>query len=520
MIGLVARVRGVVGRRGARGAVEQGLRRLAAPLCETGTLVFFVRDLAAALPEAPVVPGYRARQATIGELAALREGSDPGRSTASLRERFRRGHQCFVVVDEAGRFRHTRWVTTDPAYIPEVGRRLRLAAGDAYFYDGYTHPAARGKGLDGVVRCAIFAALAARGMRRAVSYVRADNPAGLRAAARWQRPVGRIRYLRLVGRDLRPLGAAGLAPLQFEEERAAALDEEEHARRAARWQQWFASWLGTPLDRRSTGFSALPEAYFVATAKFVAEALELGSGRLSLLDVGCSSAGVSGRLGPAVGRLTGVDGTTGLLADAARAGYLSAGGRPARFAAADGRRLPFRTAAFDRVSCLSTLHTLASHEDAERAIDELLRVCAPGGRVLLGGLPDRARRWRARIEAWRRGDARARCELVAAVVVPGALRSLLRRWARLPPSGRLIFLEFDLAALARRLERAGYACRARPFPRDFWSRDFRLTRSNLVIEVPVRRPVAEFGPAAQRAAGVGKATISEPTAAAGAKSAR
>lgn len=58
-------------------------------------------------------------------------------------------------------------------------------------------------------------------------------------------------------------------------------------------------------------------------------------------------------------------------------------------------QLPFATAAFDLVTCVNSLHHIAR---PARALDEMARVLAPGGRIVLEDMvadPDgrRARRW-------------------------------------------------------------------------------------------------------------------------------
>lgn len=495
LAGLAGRVRESVERDGLRRTARRALRRLASPVVGTGSLVFFVRELEGGMEDlAPPSGssaerhGYRVREALPAELDAVREGSDPGRSVETLRERFRRGHLCFVAVDSEGTVGHVRWVTTEPPHVPELRRSLLLAPGDAYFYDGYTRPEARRRGLDGLVRTAIFRALRERGYRRAVSYVRSDNPAGLRAAARWQRPVGRVRWLRAgpPRGGVRPwlFGAGGVAPLSFSREAADGGDEEALAERVRGWQEWFRGWLEQPLDRRSTGFSALPDEYFEATAAFVADTLGLDPQGDSVLDVGCSSAGVGRRVARRCRRFTGVDATPGLLRDAVRSG--NGGGAPGRFLASDGRRLPFPDGAFSAVYCTGVIHTLPSREDGLRVVRELVRVCRPGGRVLVGALPDRGRRWSARAEAWRRGSWGERLRLAAAVLLPGPVKTLLRRLTGRPRTHHLVALEYDLRRLERHLHDHDptLRCRTLPFPPDFWSRDFRTTRSNLVIDLP------------------------------------
>jgi SAM-dependent methyltransferase len=297
-----------------------------------------------------------------------------------------------------------------------------------------------------------------------------------------------VRCLRLAAGGSVVLGAEALAPLGVARETAFDGDGDGDGRseRAGRWLEWFQSWLERPLEQRSSGFAALPDEYFAAAGGFVAGALELDPENDSVLDVGCDSAMLSRRVAPRCRRLTGADLVPGLLWSAPVSTVRTGSGERPGFLAADARRLPFRDGAFDKVYCISTIHTLPSREDGFRVVRELARVCAPSGRVLVGSVPDRSRRWRARLEAWRRGGWRERLELTGSVLLPAPLKSGLRRLVRIAPRHRLIALEYDLGALRRRLEELDLECRVVPFPEDFWSRDFRATRSNLLVSVPER----------------------------------
>src|SRR6185503_13593324 len=131
----------------------------------------------------------------------------------------------------------------------------------AYFYDGYTRPDARRYGIDAAVRAFIFEALRKLGKTRVFSYVRNDNPAGLRAAGRCQKTVARVRSVRVfslrpwaVGRD-----RSALASILREPKR---MDHDEAADRAADWRRWFEGWLEQPVARRSIGFHELPQEAF------------------------------------------------------------------------------------------------------------------------------------------------------------------------------------------------------------------------------------------------------------------
>jgi ubiquinone/menaquinone biosynthesis C-methylase UbiE len=101
---------------------------------------------------------------------------------------------------------------------------------------------------------------------------------------------------------------------------------------------------------------------------------------LAVLDVGC---GAGYLLGKAAGRASlavGVDLDQDRLR-AARDGLLHEE-RPSRglieFAVADGQRLPFGDASFDRIICTETLEHVS---DAQLTLCELARVLRPGGRL-------------------------------------------------------------------------------------------------------------------------------------------
>jgi ubiquinone/menaquinone biosynthesis C-methylase UbiE len=450
-------------------------RKVASPVVEWGRLVFYARDLDRELP-APATPGLELRQASAADLARL---IYPGRpvTAESLAERFRRGHLCFVALDGEGAASHARWVSTDQAYIPELDSDVVLAAGEAYMYDGYTRPDARGTGIDGAIRCFIFRSLRDAGFKRVYSYVRADNPMGVRAARRWQRHAGAVRYVTLRGSRPRVWSGRGEHPRLA---RGGAREEQERAERAQALRAWFTSWLSAPLASRSTGYASLPEAYFASTAQYVVETLALDPGSDRVLDVGCDSAMVSRRVAPHCRKLVGVDYMAELLLDAGRAGALPSAGSNAAFAAADGRRLPFAAGAFTKVYCIGVIHCLPSRQDGLAIIKDLLRVCAPGGRVLVGGVPDRAKRWVRRLDLWKESGWARRLRLLASLVVPPGLKPALRRLGVGRAEGPS-FLDYDLEELERLITSDTVRAQVLPFPEAYWNRDFRRTRSNLVL---------------------------------------
>jgi SAM-dependent methyltransferase len=67
----------------------------------------------------------------------------------------------------------------------------------------------------------------------------------------------------------------------------------------------------------------------------------------------------------------------------------------ARYAVADGCRLPFGTATFDSTFCVAVLQHI---RDIEAAVQEFARVTKPGGRVLAVEPDNRARYWFSSVE--------------------------------------------------------------------------------------------------------------------------
>jgi len=92
-----------------------------------------------------------------------------------------------------------------------------------------------------------------------------------------------------------------------------------------------------------------------------------------LLDVGGGTGRIAQSLVPRVGTLIVVDESWKMLSRARPKPGLN-------LAAAHAERLPFPSGAFDRVIMVDAFHHL---EDQEGSLRELLRVCAPGGRLVV-----------------------------------------------------------------------------------------------------------------------------------------
>jgi len=191
------------------------LRKICTPMVDFGSLAFFARELDGGLPRPEAASGISVGWALPGEIDRLVAGYDGARSAATLRERFRNADRCIVALDDHGEVVHCRWVALRYAYSPECGMDLVLGPGEAYFYDGYTRREARGRGIDGAVRSFIFHSLRAEGFQRVYSFVRGDNPVGLKAARRRQRPMQRLWYIRLCRLTPLVIGKRALGPSTF-----------------------------------------------------------------------------------------------------------------------------------------------------------------------------------------------------------------------------------------------------------------------------------------------------------------
>lgn len=97
------------------------------------------------------------------------------------------------------------------------------------------------------------------------------------------------------------------------------------------------------------------------------------------LDVACGPGSVVRAFAGRVARATGLDATAAML-DEARRAAADAGVANVSWRQGDVVALPFADAAFDIVSCRFALHHF---EQPVRAFAEMVRVCRPGGRVVL-----------------------------------------------------------------------------------------------------------------------------------------
>jgi len=103
----------------------------------------------------------------------------------------------------------------------------------------------------------------------------------------------------------------------------------------------------------------------------------------SLLEIGCACGFVSRGVAPHCKEYTGVDLVETSLKTARALNIPNA-----VFCQANAMALPFAEAGFDRVLCYNVLHNLPQAEMITEILREALRVLRPGGRLLVGFVPD------------------------------------------------------------------------------------------------------------------------------------
>ena len=146
-------------------------------------------------------PGVFIRQLTESDLDRMLDGGDPNQDAGTLRaalspaeivhsaQSTRRGASAMCGGCRRPAFTFPRSTVTSCCI-----RNRRTSITATPVRDARRH------GIDGLVRRAIFETLRSEGFTSVCSYVRRDNDAGLRAASRWQRPTGTIRYIAVRGR--------------------------------------------------------------------------------------------------------------------------------------------------------------------------------------------------------------------------------------------------------------------------------------------------------------------------------
>jgi ubiquinone/menaquinone biosynthesis C-methylase UbiE len=107
------------------------------------------------------------------------------------------------------------------------------------------------------------------------------------------------------------------------------------------------------------------------------EALQLGADD-RLLDVGCGTGAASRSAASVAASVVGIDLSPEMIRQAQR---LAEGFANVHFEIADSEHLPFEDGAFTAVLCSNSFH---HYPDPARAVREMARVLAPGGRIVIG----------------------------------------------------------------------------------------------------------------------------------------
>lgn len=160
---------------------------------------------------------------------------------------------------------------------------------------------------------------------------------------------------------------------------------------------------GTIVDqftRQARGFAASPELHADEVLKLIVEAAAIGSNDRAI-DLACGPGSVVCALAEHAAHVVGLDSTPAML-DQARALANSRGFSNVELNEGSIYAVPYADGAFDAVACRFAFHHL---KDPPRAFAEMLRLAAPGGRVVLcDGLasddPKKAQAFNA-MERWR-----------------------------------------------------------------------------------------------------------------------
>jgi SAM-dependent methyltransferase len=127
------------------------------------------------------------------------------------------------------------------------------------------------------------------------------------------------------------------------------------------------------------GIFAGPDSPFATRPQTTLSWLQPLTAEIVVLDVACGAGHAAELAAPHVRQVVGVDLTRALL-DVGAERLRNAGVRNVLLQEGNAAALPFVDDSFDLVFCRTALHHMA---DPERAVQEMARVCRPGGRVVV-----------------------------------------------------------------------------------------------------------------------------------------
>jgi ubiquinone/menaquinone biosynthesis C-methylase UbiE len=139
-----------------------------------------------------------------------------------------------------------------------------------------------------------------------------------------------------------------------------------------------ASRIADQFTRQAEAFAGAPALHADAVLSLLVDAATPGPTD-ETLDVACGPGTVVAAFAPRVRRAVGLDATEAML-EQARELARTRGLTNVEWHRGDVYRLPFGEAAFDVVSCRYAFHHL---EAPQEALAEMIRVCRPGGRIVL-----------------------------------------------------------------------------------------------------------------------------------------
>lgn len=146
--------------RGPAEVLRLAIERMRGWVHSEEVLLLMVRD-ASPLPRTAGSLSVRPASEIDAERYAADIGTD---STASFRHRLGPQTLCYLV-DDGRRLLHASWVTTDRAWTREINGHISPPEGDAYVYESYTHPDARGRGVYPFALAGIVTDMAEKGVQ-------------------------------------------------------------------------------------------------------------------------------------------------------------------------------------------------------------------------------------------------------------------------------------------------------------------------------------------------------------------
>jgi GNAT superfamily N-acetyltransferase len=163
------------------------------------SVVIVGRDLSEPMPEVEGMLPVEIRLLEEGDLDALRRHRadlDPARLADRI-QRLGHGHAC-VAAWLDGEIVASVWIAFEGARVPEIDRRIRLRAGEAFLYDSYTSERARGHGIATVRAVWTATYLRDAGYRLGIGHLVPENrPAHGPPARAGYRVLGTAGYVRI-----------------------------------------------------------------------------------------------------------------------------------------------------------------------------------------------------------------------------------------------------------------------------------------------------------------------------------